>query len=134
MAKMKKIQDSREQLLDSTQKLVLCGRAMLDAVEELATLLLPANLAAVAPEDPTAPEALPGDTAERAQKAETGTKGSRDKTASLEEVRGLLAEKARSGYRAEVKALLTAHGVNQLSDISDPVELGRLMEEASLIS
>ena len=55
------------------------------------------------------------------------------KASSLEQVRGLLAEKSRSGYRAEVKALLTAHGVERLSDISDPAELGKLLEEATQI-
>ena len=51
-------------------------------------------------------------------------------TATLEQVRGVLAEKARNGFRAEVKALLTAHGAKQLSDITDPAELGALMKEA----
>ena len=53
--------------------------------------------------------------------------------ATLEEVRGLLAEKSRSGFRAEVKALLTAHGVEKLSEITDPVELGQLLSEAKQI-
>ena len=51
-------------------------------------------------------------------------------TATLEQVRGVLAEKARNGFRAEVKALLTAHGAKQLSDITDPAELGALKKEA----
>ena len=51
-------------------------------------------------------------------------------TATLEQVRGVLAEKARIGYRAEVKALLSAHGAKQLSDITDPAELGALKKEA----
>ncbi len=54
-------------------------------------------------------------------------------TATLEDVRMVLAEKARTGFRAEVKALLTAHGAKQLSDITDPVELGVMMEEAEQI-
>ena len=55
------------------------------------------------------------------------------RTATLEEVRGLLAEKSRSGFRVEVKALLTAHGVEKLSEITDPAELGRLLREAEKI-
>ena len=55
------------------------------------------------------------------------------KTATLNDVRTLLAEKARTGFRAEVKALLTAHGAKQLSDITDPVELGAMMAEAEKI-
>ncbi len=49
---------------------------------------------------------------------------------SYEQVRKLLAEKARTGYRAEVKALLTKHGVKQLSDITDPGEYYEIMVEA----
>ena len=40
------------------------------------------------------------------------------KVYTYEEVRAILAEKSRTGYRAEVKALLTAHGVKQLSPLS----------------
>ena len=54
-------------------------------------------------------------------------------TATLEEVRGVLANKARNGFRAEVKALLTAHGAKQLSDITDPAELGALKKEAEAL-
>ena len=52
------------------------------------------------------------------------------KVYSFEEVRGILAEKARSGFRAEVKALLTAHGFKQLSDITDPDLFATLVKEA----
>jgi len=62
-----------------------------------------------------------------------GETGIPTQTATLEEVRFLLAEKARTGFRAEVKALLTAHGAKQLSDITDPVELGVMLAEAEKI-
>ena len=39
------------------------------------------------------------------------------KAVTKEDVRLVLAEKSRSGYRAEVKALLTAHGAEKLSDM-----------------
>ena len=54
-------------------------------------------------------------------------------TWTYDQVRAALTEKARNGFRAEVKALLTAHGVKQLSDIKDPAELARLMAEAEVI-
>ena len=44
-------------------------------------------------------------------------------TYTYEDVRAILAEKSRTGFRAEVKAILTAHGVKQLSDVKDPSEL-----------
>ena len=52
------------------------------------------------------------------------------RTATLEEARILLSRKARNGYRAEVKALLTKYGYEKLTDISDPIIFGALVEEA----
>ncbi len=53
-----------------------------------------------------------------------------EKQYTYEEVRAVLAEKARTGFRAEVKALLNAHGLKQLSDVSDPSEFAAIMTEA----
>ena len=50
--------------------------------------------------------------------------------ATLEQVRPVLADISRKGYRAEVKALLTKYGAGKLSDISDPSMLGRILQEA----
>ena len=55
------------------------------------------------------------------------------RTFTFEEVRGILADKSRSGYRAEVKAILTAHGVGKLSEITDPAELAAVAAEAEVI-
>ena len=49
---------------------------------------------------------------------------------SFEEVRGILADKARAGFREEIKALLNAHGAKQLSEITDPAVLATLVAEA----
>lgn len=49
---------------------------------------------------------------------------------TYEEVRAVLAEKARTGFRTEVKALLTAHGVKQLSDVTDPAMFAAIVVEA----
>lgn len=53
-----------------------------------------------------------------------------EKAYTFEEVRGILAEKSRSGFRAEVKGLLAKRHVNQLSEITDPEELAQLVREA----
>lgn len=53
-----------------------------------------------------------------------------EKVYTYEEVRMALAEKARAGFRAEVKALLTAHGLKQLSDATDPAVFAAIMAEA----
>ena len=49
------------------------------------------------------------------------------KVYTYEEVRAILAEKSRTGYRAEVKALLTAHGVKS------PEEFAAIVAEAEVI-
>ncbi len=55
------------------------------------------------------------------------------KVYTYEEVRAILAEKSRTGFRAEVKALLTAHGVKQLSDVKTPEEFAAIVAEAEVI-
>ena len=55
------------------------------------------------------------------------------KVYTYEETRAILAEKSRTGFRAEVKALLTAHGVKQLSDVKDPAEFAALVAEAEVL-
>lgn len=52
------------------------------------------------------------------------------KVYSFEEVRGILADRARSGFREEIKAMLNAHGAKQLSEITDPAVLASLVAEA----
>ena len=125
MANMKEAQMAKEELLDNIQKFVLCGRAMLDAIEQIALQSAEFKVQSVK-ETPAEPEPAKQ---EEPVKAEV----EQPKTATMEEVRGLLAEKSRSGFRTEVKALLTAHGVEKLSEISDPAELGRLLGEAEQI-
>ena len=49
---------------------------------------------------------------------------------SFEEVRGILADRARAGFREEIKAMLNAHGAKQLSEITDPAVLASLVAEA----
>ena len=55
------------------------------------------------------------------------------KVYTYEEVRAILAEKARTGFRAEVKAILTSHGVQQLSNVRDPDVYTAIVAEAATI-
>lgn len=57
------------------------------------------------------------------------TEAKKEQKISLEDVRAVLADKSRKGHRAEVKELLTKHGVERLSDIN-PSEYETLIEEA----
>ena len=123
MANMKEAQMAKEELLDNIQKFVLCGRAMLDAIEQIAIQSAVFKVQSA--------DEMPAETAP--VKQPEPVKAEEPKTVTMEEVRGLLAEKSRSGFRAEVKALLTAHGVEKLSEITDPAELGKLLGEAEQI-
>ena len=129
MSKVKEAQMAKEELLDNIQKFVLCGRAMLDAVEQAAQLFAECAMFKEKCEIEHT-DTVPAEPA-LAKQAEEKTEAT--KTATLEEVRGRLAEKSRSGFRAEVKALLSAHGVEKLSEITDPAELGTLLSEAEKI-
>ena len=123
MANMKEAQMAKEELLDNIQKFVLCGRAMLDAMEQIAIQSAVFKVQSA--------DEMPAETTPVKQPEPVNTE--EPKTATMEEVRGLLAEKSRNGFRAEVKALLTAHGVEKLSEITDPAELGKLLGEADQI-
>lgn len=59
--------------------------------------------------------------------------GQPGKEITYEEMRAVLGEKARAGYRAEVKALIAAHGVDHLSKITDPAERAQVIKEAQVI-
>ena len=124
--KHERSQMAKEELLDNIQKFVLCGRAMLDAIEQIA--IQSAGFKVQSAKE--ASDEASAETAPAKQTEPVKTESKAPKTATMEDVRGLLAEKSRSGFRAEVKALLTAHGVEKLSEITDPAELGRLKAEA----
>ncbi len=51
---------------------------------------------------------------------------------TLERVRGVLADKSRAGFTAEVRELLVKHGATKLSEI-DPKEYAALLAEAEVL-
>ena len=54
-------------------------------------------------------------------------------TPSLEEVRAVLADLSRNGKTAEVKAILTKHGVNKLSEVN-PADYADVLKEAEALN
>jgi argininosuccinate lyase len=70
---------------------------------------------------------------EKAPAAAEAGQESEKKTCTYEEARAVLAEKARTGYRAEVKAILTSHGLKQLSDARDPEVYAAIVAETEAI-
>ena len=101
-------------------KVLIDGFRKLSAdAAEIANLLSGTEAPAKKPVEPAEPEVAAEETPA--------------KVYSKEEVRAILADKSRSGFRAEVKALLTKHGAKQLSDITDPTELAAIVAEAEVI-
>lgn len=80
-----------------------------------------------------AAEEVPAAEVETPKKEAPPEPAAKAKTATFEEARAAMAEKARSGYKAEVKAILSAHGVTRLSEITSPEELGKIVTEAEEI-
>lgn len=73
-----------------------------------------------------------GDIAEQPQtKAKPAPKVEK-KAITLEDVRKVLAEKSRAGFTNDVKAIITAHGSDKLSDIA-PAEYESVLKEAEVI-
>lgn len=67
-------------------------------------------------------------------KTETAAPAAEPKAScTYEQARAVLAEKARTGFRAEVKAILTSHGVKQLSDVKDPEIFSAIVAEAEVL-
>ena len=135
MAKIKEVQMAMEDFINA-------GREALDALEDLMHLFPAAGVEASSgstrfPEAsgklaPSAASPLSSET-HSVGLSDEETKETGTPAATLEDVRGILAEKARTGFRAEVKALLTAFGAKQLSDITDPTVLSVLLKEAEKI-
>lgn len=84
-----------------------CGEALIGVSETLRTLFGAKN--AAEPEKAAAPAAL-----------------------SLEDVRGVLAQKSAEGHTAEIQVLIRGYGVNRLSEV-DPEHYAELLQKAKVL-
>ena len=84
----------------------------------------------------TLPQSIPGAATEVSTPAEPEPPEEQSPETSpaitTEQVRAVLAEKSRAGKTAEVKALLTKHGADKLTDVS-PSEYAALLAEAEAL-
>lgn len=62
------------------------------------------------------------------QEIESLCQGTDEKTYTLEEVRGILADKARLGFTSQIKELLEKYGANKLSELS-PEKYGDILRD-----
>ena len=63
---------------------------------------------------------------------ESKSEVSEEKTLTLEDVRAVCADKSRSGFTEEVKAILNKHGVEKLSEVN-PAEYKALRAEVEVL-
>lgn len=56
----------------------------------------------------------------------------KEKALTLEDVRAVCADKSRKGFTAQVKAILTKHGADKLSEV-DPAEYKALLAEVEVL-
>ena len=119
MSKVTAMLDAAVAVITDIRSLADSLQALVDAMSENA----PA-------EKPAVKAAKPKKIAAKETAAEPAPK--EEKPLNLEDVRAVLADKSRKGHTAEVKALLTKHGADKLSEI-DPAEYAALLADAEVL-
>lgn len=109
-------------LVDELKK---CGEALIGISEGLADMF-----SGAAEEKPSAKKTAPKKKAAEEPKQEPQPK--EEKPLTLEDVRAVCADKSRKGFTAEVKAILTKHGADKLSEV-DPEEYKALLAEVEVL-
>ena len=107
--------DKAKLLLELAQKLLKVAediRSLADSVQAVCTVVTD-SLSGEAKEVPKLPE-------------------KEQPTVSLEKVRGVLADKSRSGHTAEVRAIIKKHGADRLSEL-DPKDYAAVLKEAEVL-
>lgn len=66
------------------------------------------------------------------KKKDPANESKEEKSLTLEDVRAVCADKSRQGFTAEVKAILTKHGAEKLSEV-DPAEYKVLLVEVEVL-
>ena len=102
-----------------------CGEAFIGISEGLADMFSGSD-----EEKLTAKESAPKKKQAEVPKPEPQEK--EEKPLTLEDVRAVCADKSRKGFTAEVKAILTKHGADKLSEV-DPAEYKALLAEVEVL-
>ncbi len=107
--------DKAKLLLELAQKLLKVAediRSLADSVQAVCTVVTD-SLSGEAKEVPKLPE-------------------KEQSTISLEKVRGVLADKSRSGHTAEVRAIIKKYSADRLSEL-DPKDYAAVLKEAEVL-
>lgn len=109
-------------ILDAVVEMITHVRGIADSLQTIADAIRE-NKEFVVESEAKAVEQIP-------KKIETKSK--KEKKISLEDVRGILAQKSQAGHSAEVKELITKYGADKLSAI-DPSKYEELIKDAEEI-
>nr|DAT59278.1 MAG TPA: hypothetical protein [Caudoviricetes sp.] len=115
---MKKVTE----LLDAVVNVITNVRNLADSLQVVADVLSEFKSAEVIEAQPVAQ--IPEKTSK--------PKKEKAKVYTLEDVRGVLAEKSQNGLTAEVKGLIAKYGGSKLSDI-DPSKYAEIIKEAEVL-
>ena len=110
------------ELLDAVGGVITCVSNLADSIQAVADVLTDLKSLEVVEAQPVAQ--IP----EKAAKP----KKKKAKTYTLEDVRGVLAEKSQNGLTSEVKGLIAKFGGSKLSDI-DPSNYEAIIKEAEVL-
>ena len=106
------------ELLDAVGGVITCVRNLADSLQVAADILTDMKYVEVT-------ESQISEKTEKPKKEKT-------KVYTLEDVRGVLAEKSQSGLTSEVKDLIAKFGGSKLSDI-DPINYEAIIKEAEVL-
>lgn len=109
-------------LVDELKK---CGEALIGISEGLTDMFSGAE-EEKAPAKKTAPKK------KAAEEPKPEPQLEEEKPLTLEDVRAVCADKSRKGFTAEVKAVLTKHGADKLSEV-DPAQYKALLAEVEVL-
>lgn len=109
-------------ILDAVAEMITHVRGIADSLQIMADALRE-NKESVVGSEAKVVEQIP---------EKTEIKPKKGKTVSLEDVRGILAQKSQAGHSAEVKELITKYGADKLSAI-DPSKYEELIKDAEEI-
>lgn len=110
------------ELLDAVAHVITNVRNLADSLQVVADVLTDMKSVEVTESQPV--EQIPEKTSK--------PKKEKAKVYTLEDVRGVLAEKSQNGLTAEVKDLITKYGGSKLSDI-DPSQYAAIIKEAEVL-
>lgn len=102
-----------------------CGEALIGISEELTDMFSGSD-------EEKQPAKKAASKKKQAEEPKPDPQEKEEKPLTLQDVRAVCADKSRKGFTAEVKAILTKHGADKLSEV-DPAEYKALLAEVEVL-